>query len=153
MKTKKLKLFTIALLLLPLCVVLLGAGCEGENPSIKQNTNGSWKVSKQNISDELESIIAPPDNAIYTDISIMIPDTIEGNIRGHTFRNTFGVQFKIKNEEQINFKNFLATRFLEDDWGRSFQENLLNTVKFSISNDELFFIDSQNQTVIVFIKN
>jgi len=153
MKQKKLKLLTTLLLLLPLCVVLLGAGCDDDELSSEQSINGSWKVSKQIISGELESIVAPPENALNSDIFIMIPDTTSGVITGHTFYNTFGVQFERKEERQINLKNFLATRIAEDDWGRLFQENMLNTVKFSISDDELFFIDSRNQTVIVFIKN
>jgi hypothetical protein len=36
MKTKKLKLFTLFLLLLPFCVVLLGAGCEKDEPDVQQ---------------------------------------------------------------------------------------------------------------------
>lgn len=153
MKSKKLKLLAIFLLLLPFCSALLGVGCEDEELPLKQVINGSWRVSKQNISGELKGIVAPPENALYTDILIVIPDTTIGVITGHTFYNTFGVQFKRKEERQISLKNFLATRIAENDWGRSFQENMLNAVKFSISNDELLFIDSQNQTVIVFIKN
>ncbi len=153
MKTKKLRSITIILLLLPVCVVILGTGCEEENLSLKKTINGSWRLSKQIISGELESIVVPPENANYTDISIAVPDTTSGVIIGHTFYNTFGVQFEIKEERIVNLKNFIATRIAEDDWGRSFQENMLNTVKFSLSNDELFFINSQNQTVIVFIKN
>jgi len=39
MKPKELKLFTISLLLLPLCIVILGAGCEKEEESEKQSVN------------------------------------------------------------------------------------------------------------------
>lgn len=42
MKSKKLKLLTTLLLLLPLCVVLLGAGCDDELDTIK-NTHGLVK--------------------------------------------------------------------------------------------------------------
>lgn len=153
MKLKRIKFHTIFLFLLPLCLVFLGAGCDDEGLSLKHSINGSWKVSKQVISVELEGVVAPPENALYFDISIVIPNTTSGVITGHTFYNTFGVQFEIMEERKVSLKNFLATRIAEDDWGRLFQENLLNTVKFSLSNDELLFIDSRNQTVIVFLKN
>ena len=153
MKIKKSKQHVFFLLLLPLCVVVLGAGCENEEFSLKQSINGSWKVSKQIISGELESIVIHPENANYTDILIVIPDTLKGYINGNTFRNSIWVDFEIKEKQQIKFKNYGGTRIVEDDWGASFRENLLNSVRFSLSNDELFFIDSLNQTVIVFIKN
>ena len=142
----------------------MGAGCEKEDLSLKKSINGTWKVSKLNISGELQSIIAPSDSIIapsgnayytvhYTNISILIPDTTKGHISGNTFRNTIGMQFEIKEDQQISFKNYGGTRLAEDDWGMSFGENLRNTVKFRISNDELFFIDSRNQSIIVFIEN
>lgn len=87
------------------------------------------------------------------DISIVIPDSTKGHINGNTFFNSIEANFEMKKEQQINFKNYGGTRIAEDNWGASFRENLLNTVEFNLSNDELFFIDSQNQTVIVFIKN
>ena len=69
------KFHTIFLFLLPLCLVFLGAGCDDEGLSLKHSINGSWKVSKQVISGELEGIVAPPENALYFDISIVIPNT------------------------------------------------------------------------------
>jgi len=148
MKTTIFKISAFVLLL-----SLMGAGCEKENHLDKQEISGYWKVFKQNISGEFESSTTPPGNAIYTDISIVIPDTTKGNISGNTFFNSIEADFEIEKEQQINFKNYGGTRIAEDNWGASFRENLLNTVEFNISKDELFFIDSQNQTVIVFIKN
>jgi hypothetical protein len=152
MKTKNLKLLAIFLLLLPLCVVLLGAGCEKESSFGQKDISGSWKVSKQSISGNLTYFIAPPDNALYTDISIVFPDTTKGIISGNTFFNSIGVDFEIKEDQHISFKNYGGTRIAEDNWGMSFGENLRNTVKFDISNNELLFIDSQNQPIIIFVK-
>lgn len=126
--------------------------CENEKSSDRQSISGSWKVFKQNISGELESIIAPLNNALYTDISIVTPDTTKGSISGNTFFNYIWAQFEIKDEEQISFENYGGSRIMEDDWGWSFRENLLSTIKFKMSNDKLFFINSQNEPVIIFIK-
>jgi hypothetical protein len=111
---------------------------------------GEWKVKSQNMSGELTDIISPPENAHYPDISIQIPDTIKGHVTGNTFRNQIGAGFEIKDSRQIHFENYGGTRLLEDDWGRAFENNLRNTVKFVISNNELIFLDLQDKPIIVF---
>lgn len=152
MKSKILKISIINLLLLSLFVVLIGAGCEDENISEDPNLIGSWQIYKQSISGELESCIDLPDNAHFPDISIVVSDTTKGIISGNTFYNTIGVDFEIKDEQQINFKNYGGTRLAEDDCGLSFGENLRNTVRFDFSKDELLFIDSDEKTIIVLKK-
>lgn len=132
-------------------VILSAFSCE-DNLDM-QSISGSWKVSRQNVSGELKSIIAPPDGASYTDISIVIPDSIGGTITGNTFNNNIWVGFEIRDEQQIIFKNYGGTRILEDEYGGALRENLLNSVKFNISIDKLLFIDSQGHSKIELVKN
>jgi len=187
------------------------------------NIGGLWKVKALSISGELTNIDSPPDDAIYSNISIQILDATQGNIRGNTFYNTINLIFEIKEQQQIlvsvpqYVENELIIQFEEEVdaaefatnsnlgitpkellsrrlniWlfetdgtkalsvlidilsqnanvkivqynhtgitprgreDRSFQENILNTVKFNTSNNELTFMNSQNNPVIVFIKD
>ena len=95
-----------------------------------------------------------PEDASYSDISITIPDATQGQIEGNTFVNTIGIEFEIKENQQISFKNYGGTRIGEDEWGMAFRDHIMfNVVKFQISNDELKFIDSLNHPVIVFINH
>jgi hypothetical protein len=41
---------------------------------------------------------------------------------------------------------------LEDEWGMAFSDHIRDVVKFKISNDELTFMDSQDNPLITFIK-
>ncbi|MDR0612044.1 MAG: hypothetical protein LBG45_00880 [Dysgonamonadaceae bacterium] len=120
-------------------------------PSLNSNKTSDWKVKSLNLSGELANISSPPAKALYPDISILIPDTVKGNITGNTFLNYIWVDFEIKGNQQINFKNYGGSRIAEDNWGRAFEDNLRNTVKFNISNNELVFKDSLDKPVIVFI--
>jgi hypothetical protein len=106
------------------------------------------------ISDELTTIASPPDNdALFPTISIVIPKNTQGEIAGHTFYNNIGFQFEMKEHQQISFKNYGGTRIAEDKWGMAFRDHIIsNVVKFEISNDELSFMDSQDNPLIVFIK-
>ena len=110
-----------------------------------------WKVKSLNLSGELANITSPPKIAHYPDMSIQIPDTVKGCIISNTFRNEIWADFEIKGNEQINFKNYESTLDGEDDWGIAFKNNLQNTVKFNISNNELVFKDSLDKPVIIFI--
>jgi len=119
-----------------------------ENPQI----NGVWEVKAISVSGELTNIGSPPNDAPYPNISITIPNTTQGYIDGNTFINWIGFDFEIKEYQQISFKNYGGSRSGEDDWGRAFQDHIMfNVVKFKVSNNELHFIDSQNNSVIVFI--
>ena len=120
-------------------------------PSLNSNKTADWKVKSLNLSGKLANIIFPPENALYPDISIQIPDTVKGDITCNTFRNYIWVAFEIKGNEQINFKDYGGTGSVEDDWGLAFKNNLRNTAKFNISNNELIFKDSLDKPVIIFI--
>jgi hypothetical protein len=133
-------------------VVLILFSCEKKNPDEK-SINRSWEVSRQYVSGELKSIIAPPNEAIHTGISIVIPITNGGTVNVNTFFNSTWVDFEIKNEQQISFKNYGDSRLPEDENGVAFRENLLNTVKFEILTDKLLFINSQGQTIIELVEN
>ena len=110
-----------------------------------------WEIKSQNIAGEMVNISLPPENALYPDISIQIPDTIKGSISGNTFYNSIWVDFEINDTQQISFKSYGGSRIAEDGWGLAFRDNLLNTVKFSTSNNELVFKDSLDKPVIIFI--
>ena len=111
-----------------------------------------WKVKSLNLSGELANVTSPPKITLYPDMSIQIPDTVKGCIVANTFHNDIWANFEIKGNEQINFKNYYnVTRDKEDDWGLAFENNLQNTVKFNVSNNELVFKDSLDKPVIVFI--
>lgn len=100
----------------------------------------------------MTDIETPPGNAHHPNISITIPDTTQGNISGHTFRNTISFGFEIKENRQIDLKNYGGTRMTEDPLGRAFGNHIMfNVVKFNVSNNELQFIDSLDNTVILFI--
>ena len=149
---KKIILKTAAILLL-----LAGSlSCEkGENNNdelYKEFINATWKVKAQRISGELQNINSIPDNALYSDISLVIPDDTKGNINGNTFYNPIYVYFEITENRRISFKNYGGTRIAEDNLGMPFGDNLCSTVKFDISNKELQFMNIQNSPIIIFIK-
>jgi hypothetical protein len=125
-------------------------GCNEEKE--KNYPGGMWKVKAVSISGELTDIGSPPENASYPDISIVIPEETQGSTEGHTFYNTIGFGFEIGEHQQISIKNYGGTRIAEDEWGMAFQDHIMfNVVKFSISNSELIFMDSQNEPIIIFI--
>ena len=119
--------------------------------------SGIWRVKALSISGELTNIGSPPDNAYYSDISIEIPNATQGYIDGHTFVNTIGFEFEIKEHQRISLaKNglFDGTRIAEDNFGMAFRDHIMfNVVKFYLSDNELQFVDSQDNPVIVFINH
>ena len=124
---------------------------------LNRDKTSDWKIKSLNLSGELANI-SPPEIAFYPDISIQIHGilqihhTIKGSITGNTFRNKIVADFEITDNQQISFKNYGGNKVGEDDWGRAFRNNLLNTVKFNILNNELIFRDSQDKPTIVFIR-
>ena len=155
MKKKKLKLPTLFLLLLPFFIASLVAGCQEEPDETPSLISGSWNVEQQYFQDQLNNISQPVNPAIYEDISIIIPDKTTGTIVGHTFINSIGFDFEIKEGELITLENYGGTRLAEDTYGASFYGNLMdlqnpNTLKYNISADELVFTDALGQTLIVF---
>ncbi|MDR0699558.1 MAG: hypothetical protein LBG28_10140, partial [Tannerella sp.] len=73
-------------------------------------------------------------------------------MEGHTFYNTIGIGFEIVGHQQIKIKSYGGTRIAEDKWGQTFSDHIRNVVKFDISNNELTFMDSQNNPLITLIK-
>jgi hypothetical protein len=168
----KTKLFTVVLCSL----MLLGLGCSSENePNVSDkgkeqpvnlqeeepdvpkedasSISGIWKVKALSISGELTNIGSPPDDVSNPNISIEIPDTAQGTIYGHTFRNAISIEFEIGEHQQISFTNYGSTRSVEDEWGTAFSHIMSKSVvKFEISNNELTFADSQNNPIIIFLK-
>ena len=139
-------------LMISVLSIITGNSCSKTSKSENENNiNGVWKVKALSISDELTNIDTLPEDAPYSDISILIPDTRQEYIKGNTVYNSFTVEFEIKEHQQISFKN-LVMRPPAGELGEAFKENMLNTLKFNISNNELIFIDVQNKPVIIFIK-
>jgi hypothetical protein len=153
---KKTLIFIVRTICLVITFLLITTACDktkatpnGDTPSI----SGTWEVKAIRISDELTTIDSPPDNAHFSNISIIIPNVTQGHITGNTFKNSIGFHFEIKEQQQILFKNYGGTRLAEDSWGRGFADQIsFNVVKFDISNNELQFIDSLDNIVILFIK-
>ena len=146
--------FAAGTLCLVLTALLAVTGCCRDNDTELNDASigGTWNVKAISVSNELTYIETPPENAHYPNISITIPNTTQGNIRGHTFRNTILFDFEIKGNRQIIFKKYGDTEMAEDSLGRVFGNHIMfNVVKFNVSNNELKFIDSQDNTVILFI--
>jgi hypothetical protein len=123
---KKTRWFTVITTLCLVTVTLFAAfGCDKtEIPHTVEtpNISGMWKVKAINILGKLTNIDLPPDNASETDISITIPDTIQGIMEGHTFYNTIDIRFELAKQQQINIitYGYGGTRFAEDEWGYGF---------------------------------
>jgi hypothetical protein len=150
MKMKFLFLTVFALSMIPACSEGDTSGPEiGE---VEIVINGMWELKTIGISGELTNIGLPPENASFSNISIEIPDATQGTIEGHTFHNTIWIGFEIEEHQRINIKSYGGTRIAEDEWGMAFSDRIRDVVKFNILNNELKFMDSQNNPVIVFIK-
>jgi hypothetical protein len=144
---KTLKFFLLALLALSTVTAW------EETPETQPAINGTWEVKMISISGELTNIGSPPENASYSNILITISTMQEQIVgEGHTFYNTIGFTFEIKEHQQISFITYGGTRIAEDEWGRAFSDHIRYVVKFDILNNELKFMDSQNNPIIIFIK-
>ena len=123
-----------------------------------------WQVKTLSISGELTNIIERLESDIfYRNIRLRFNAkeedtsgyTLKEGTSGYTFQNYFIVDYDIQENQQISFESYSAsgTNRVEDYWGIAFKENLLNTVKYEISeNRELIFFDSDNNLIIVFIR-
>ena len=87
---------------------------------------GNWKVKSLNLSGE-QVDISPAEKMLYPDISIQIPNTIQGTVRitGNTFYNSIGSDLEIKDNQQINFNGYGGTKVGEDDRSLAFKDNYL----------------------------
>jgi hypothetical protein len=220
MKTLTFKLAMVSAVLLMLAGMFVS--CKEKEKTTVTRINGTWNVKTLNIEGVMTDIGPLPDSAHYPNISITIPDALQGQIEGNTFSNPILIDFEIKEHQQIRIGNYVeyvenelliqfeqgvdAANFaagcvhkivpkrllskrlniwlFETDGteklsviisdlsqdanikyiqynhagielreeATSFKENIHNTMMFEISNNELRFIDSQNNPVIVFIK-
>jgi hypothetical protein len=115
--------------------------------------SGTWEVTTLSRSGKLTAIGSPPENAAYSNILITISATQEQLVgEGHTFYNTIGFTFEIKEHQQIRFITYGGTRIAEDEWGRAFSDHIRDVVKFDLSNNELKLMDSQNTPLIIFYR-
>jgi|GEM_PF-4008430 len=200
--------------------------CYNDN-SESEEISGTWEVKSISVFGKLTDIGLAPDDALYSNILIEIPDEEQGYIEGNTFYNKIEFEFEKNEYQQIYIHNGSqyvenelliwleqgvdATQFAANsnegitpkrllskrlnvwlfetdgtiplrliisnlsqhpdvttvsynhagitlrDSDREievnhFIENIRNIVKFEISNNELKFMDSRNNIVIVFIK-
>ena len=207
-----------------LLIVFTATSCKDDGnepePQTTSSIAGIWKVKTLSISGELINIGLPPDDALYSNILIVIPDTTKGNIIGNNFYNMIEFDFEIKEHQQISIRNEIqyveneliiqlkqgvdaaefATYYkgiapkrllldelniwlfetdgteplsviinnlsqndnvkyvhrnhagiaLRDIEGKYFLENMRNTMKFNLSNNELIFLDTLNNPIIIF---
>ena len=131
---------------------------------VRQETFGPilWQAKSLRISGELVNIVSPPEDSIlYQNMTLQFLDqlnTKQNTEIGYTFRNVFVVDCDIQDNQKVSFKDYRPILshykfYAEDHWGIAFKENLLNTVKYEISeNSELIFFDSDNNPIIVFIR-
>lgn len=150
---KKLIIFILSTLFLCSCTKNKDKGNEEK---IISPINGKWEVKALTISGILTTIDSPMnghEGTCCSDISIEIPNSTQGTINGHTFYNTISFEFEIRDPQQISFKNYGGTRITEDVCGMTFSNHIIhNVVKFEISNNELKFMDSENNPIIIFTK-
>ncbi len=112
MKPKKLKLLTTFLLLLPLCMVLLGAGCEkDEELKMKTQVLGEWIEQEPFTDGVCDTIVFKEDNTIelYYPIegwaySLPSSDTIV--FTDPTRLRTQKCHFMFNNENELTIFNF-----------------------------------------------
>jgi len=130
-----------------------------------------WNIKTLCISDEL-TIVSRPTDAINQFMSIIIPENnilsipdcnfstffpypgTLGQMLGYSFQNFFIIDFEMKDNNQIRFKNLRPANMynynLEDIWGIALEDNLNNTVTINMSNNELIFMDVHHNPTIVF---
>jgi len=85
---------------------------DDDNPPSSNSIYGVWKVKSLNISGELIDIQTPND-ALFPNILITIPEVTQGYIDGSTFYNVIEIKFKIKEYQQIRIYNVQG--FLENN--------------------------------------
>ncbi len=105
MKTKKLKLLKKVLLLLPLCVVLLGAGCEKD----EQNSQCyQGEVVNLNDGNGCNNIIKILETSANSDSLLVVGSriTFDPDLFGDTIKLGDIVYFKVLQYEKIDYSHF-----------------------------------------------
>ena len=146
MKSKKLKLLTILLFLLPLCVVLLGAGCNDENIQSDSNIElfGKWKfIAFGQVGGS--TVNAEPDDCDECYVLIFKRDSI---MEGKSVLNVLGKNF-ILSGNQLSFPNgVLATEILEEGDPLQFTNALKNVQSFNIEESKLKLFYSEDNFLL-----
>lgn len=139
MKSKKIKLLTILLLFLPLCVVLLGAGCEKED-DIRSVLNGKWILIGFG-DDSTNEFTSEPDSEPKS--SYVIFDN--GKMVAYSVTNkTYGVSYKVEGEMiDITNKGGRTKVGGDTDWGLKFLIAINDIYNFNINSELMLFYEDQ----------
>jgi hypothetical protein len=142
MKPKKLKLLTLFLLILPLCVVLLGAGCEKDD--VPQSVlNGKWVLlgfgndSTGEYTSEPDS--EPKPSYVIFDNGLMIAHSVSNAVEN--------VKYVFDEEHKIVFSTRGMKTLIGGDteWGQQFLNLIIKIYEFEIKEDELkLYYEDQN---------
>ena len=133
MQTKKIKLLTILLLLLPLCVVLLGAGCDDDDIS-QSVLNGKWILIGfgDNSTNEFAS---EPDSEPKSSYLLFN----DGEMVAYSVTNrTFDMKYSIEEGNKLSVTSGKMTLIGGDtEWGQQFLTLLGKTFGFELTEDVL----------------
>uniref|UniRef100_UPI0032179A54 hypothetical protein n=1 Tax=uncultured Draconibacterium sp. TaxID=1573823 RepID=UPI0032179A54 len=136
-----LKRITLFLLLIPLCVVLLGAGCDDEDIQNDSNVElfGKWKFIAFGQTGG-STINAKPDDCNECYVLIFKRDS---TMEGKSVLNMLGKNFTLSGNQLIFPDGVLATEILEEGDPLQFTNALENIQSFDIvgTNLKLFYTD------------
>lgn len=143
---KKIKLLTIRLFLLPLCVVLLGAGCDDENIQSDSNVElfGKWKFIAFGQAGG-STINAKPDDCDECYVLIFKRDS---TMEGKSVLNTLGKNFTLSGNQLVFPNGVLATEILEIGDPLQFTNALKNVQSFNIEESKLKLFYSEDNFLL-----
>ena len=141
MQTKKLKLLTTLLFLLPLCVALLGAGCDDDD--VPQSVlNGKWILLGFG-NDSTGEYTSEPDSEPKS--SYVIFDN--GKLVAYSVTNeTYDIYYNVNgNVIDITDKGGRTKIGGDTEWGQQFLNLIIKIYEFEIKEDELkLYYEDQN---------
>ncbi|MCK3685841.1 hypothetical protein [Maribellus sp. YY47] len=141
MKSKKLKRFTLMLLLLPLGVLFLGAGCEKEDVS-QSVLNGKWILigfgddSTNEFTSEPNS--EPKSSYVIFDNGRMVAYSVSNMVED--------AKYVVDEERKIIFSTHGMKTLIGGDteWGQQFLSLIIKIYEFEVKEDELkLYYESQ----------
>ncbi len=139
MKTKKIKLLNVFLLLLPLCVVIMGSGCEKEDVS-QSVLNGKWILigfgddSTNEFTSESDS--EPKSSYVVFDNGEMVAYSVTNK--------TYDVSYKVEGEViKITNKGGRTKLGGDTEWGLKFLMAINDIYNFKINNELMLFYENQ----------
>lgn len=133
MQTKELKLLTTLLLLLPLCVVLLGAGCDDDDIS-QSVLNGKWILIGFG-DDSTNEFASEPDSEPESSYLLFN----DGEMVAYSVTNrTFDMKYFIEEGNKLSVTSGKMTLIGGDtEWGQQFLTLLGKTFGFELTEDVL----------------